>query len=136
MKFLLDTNVLSELLKLEPNPKVVGWMHENQEECALSSLTLAEMAAGLEKLSSGKRRNELSKELHFLQEDFADRILPFDEIAAWEWGRYVSETQQSGFNPPLIDSLIAAIAKANGLRIVTRNADDFPLLDIVNPFED
>jgi predicted nucleic acid-binding protein len=134
MKFLLDTNVLSELLKPEPDPNVVEWMQEHQLECAMSSLTLAEMAAGWEKLRSGKRRNELSKELSFLQEDFSARILPFDEIVAWEWARYLAETQAAGFNPPLIDSLIAATARANGLQVVTRNADDFPLMEIVDPF--
>ena len=134
MKYLLDTNVLSELLKGKPDPAVIEWMKIHQSVCAMSSLTLAEMAAGIEKLPEGKRRNALTKELSFLQEDFAEKILAVDEIVAWEWARHTTEAQKAGFNPALIDSLIAATAKANGLTIVTRNTTDFPLMQVINPF--
>jgi predicted nucleic acid-binding protein len=134
VKFLLDTNVLSELLKGRPDPAVIDWMRMHQSTCAMSSLTLAEMAAGVEKLPQGKRRNALTKEVSFLQEDFADSILAVDEMVAWEWARYTTEAQKAGFNPTLIDSLIAATAKANGLMVVTRNTADFPLMEVINPF--
>jgi toxin FitB len=134
VKYLLDTNILSELLKGKPDPALIEWIQIHQSSCALSSLTLAELAAGVEKLPQGKRRNALTKELTFLQEDFADRILSLDERAAWEWARYTTEAQRAGFNLTLIDSLIAAIAKANGLTVVTRNISDFPLMEVINPF--
>ena len=75
------------------------------------------------------------KRVRFLQEDFEDQILAFDESAAWEWARYIKETQQAGCSPPLLDSLIAATARAWGLKMVSRNVSDFPLMDVVNPFE-
>ena len=135
MTFLVDTNVLSELLKPNPDPRVVQWMRLNQVECALSALTLAEMAVGIEALVEGKRKSALLRQLRFLQEDFDDNILAFDERVAWEWARYVGEAEAIGFTPPLIDSLIAATARAWDLVMVTRNVDDFPLVDVVNPFE-
>lgn len=81
MKFLLDANVVSELLKPAPAPRVVQWMQDHQQESALCALTLAELARGVEQLPEGKRRNALATALRFLQEDYSDRILPFDEAA-------------------------------------------------------
>lgn len=136
MKYLLDSNVVSELLKQAPAPQVIAWMQEHQDESALGALTIAELAAGVEDLPEGKRKATLAKELRFLQEDYGDRILPFDEAAAWEWACYLSETKATGFVPPLMDSLIAAVARASGLKVVTRNVRDFPLVDTINPFEE
>jgi len=135
MKYLLDTNVLSELLKFAPAKGVVEWVRGNQDLCGMSALTLAEMAKGVALLPDGKRRNYLAKELLFLQEDYADRILPFDESAAWEWARYMVEVATAGYSPPLLDSLLAATAKAMDLIVVTRNVSDFPLIRLINPFD-
>ena len=135
MKFLLDTNVFSELLKPVPSPEVLAWMEVHQGDCGMSALTLAEMADGVESLPAGKRRNALTKALSFLQEDYAERILPFDERAAWEWARYLREAQDAGHSPPLLDSLIAATARTWGLKLVSRNEADFPLIEVLNPFE-
>jgi predicted nucleic acid-binding protein len=100
----------------------------------LCSIVLAELASGIELLHEGKRKSTLQKELRFIQEDYHGRILPFDEAAAWEWARYCRSLKDAGGTAPLADSQIAAIAKAWGLTVVTRNDADFPLLDIVNPF--
>ena len=135
MIYLLDTNVFSELLKPLPDPKIVEWLRVNQDECAMSALTLAEMAAGVEALPEGKRRHALAKELSFLQEDFAEQIIAFDEGVAWDWARYVTEAKQQGFSPPLMDSLIAATAISVGLIVATRNESDFPLMEVINPFD-
>ncbi|MBK8040473.1 MAG: PIN domain-containing protein [Verrucomicrobiaceae bacterium] len=135
MRYLLDTNVFSELLKSSPDPEVVRWFQIHQHECAMSAITLAEMAAGLETLPEGKRRSALARELRFLQEDFAEEILPFDQRTAWEWSRYIAASKQQGFKPPLMDSLIAATAVSEGLIVVTRNEADFPLLKVLNPFK-
>lgn len=134
MKYLLDANVISELLKPFPAPAVEEWLQLHDKEAAISALTLAEMAAGVEALPEGKRKSGLAKELRFLQEDHADRILPFDEAAAWEWARYCREVRATGFDPPLLDSLLAATARARGLKVATRNVDDFPLVEGANPF--
>lgn len=134
MKYLLDTNIVSELKKAEPDAGVVSWVAEYDSEIMLCAMVLAEIAAGIEALDPGKRKAGLLKELRFIQEDYRGRILPFDESAAWEWGRYIREIKDAGFTAPLLDSQIGAIARAWGLKLVTRNEVDFPLMDVVNPF--
>lgn len=135
MRYLIDTNIISEVMKPSPDPRVMAWIDEHQDECALSALTLAELAGGVESLPQEKRKSELMVKLRFLQEDYSDHILPFNDACAWEWARYCREARGKGLEPPVMDSLIAAIARANGLTIVTRNAADFPLMDVVNPFD-
>lgn len=134
MKYLLDTNIVSELMKAVPDPGVVAWVNEHDGDTMLSAMVLAELAAGIEALEDGKRKASLYREIGFVQEDYRERILPFDEAAAWEWARYVRLVKDAGFSPPLLDSQIAATARAWGLTVVTRNEADFPLMDVVNPF--
>lgn len=134
MKFLLDSNVVSELMKARPDEGVFEWMREHEDETMLCALVLAEIAAGIEALDEGKRKHALTTELRFIQEDYRDRILPFDESAAWEWARYSRLVSAAGFSPPLLDSQIAAIARAWSLTVVTRNESDFPMTEVVNPF--
>jgi toxin FitB len=135
VNYLLDTNIVSELMKAAPDPGVVAWVDEHDADTVLCSVVLAELASGIEALDDGKRKAALNKELRFIQEDYRERILPFDESAAWEWARYTRMVKDAGFAPPLLDSQIAATARAWGLKVVTRNEDDFPLMEIVNPFK-
>ena len=134
MRYLLDTNVISEVMKAVPEAGVEAWIHEHDEDSALSVIVLAELADGIESLADGKKKAALSRKLDFLQEDYADQILVFDEVCAWEWARYCREARQAGYSPPLLDSLIAATARVWGMTVVTRNESDFPLLEVVNPF--
>ncbi len=134
MTFLLDTNVISEMMMPLPDPGVMAWMTANQDECSLSAITLAEMARGVEALADGKRKNELTKRLAFLQEDYSDRILPVDEIVSWEWARYVNRIKAAGHAISVMDSLIAATALASRLTVVTRNTGDFLDVPTLNPF--
>ena len=134
MIYLLDTNILSEAMKPRPDSKVIGWLDAHQEESGISALTLAELARGVEAVADGKRKNELLRLLRFMQEDFADAILPFDEAAAWEWARYCKRANEEGRSVAVMDSLIAATALAYGLTIITRNIADFPGLAVIDPF--
>jgi hypothetical protein len=135
VKYLLDTNIVSELMKETPDDRVVTWVDGNDSDTVLCSLVLAELASGVESMDEGKRKSAVRRELRFIQEDYTGRILPFDESAAWEWARYTQKAKAAGFAPPLLDSEIAAIAAAWGLKVVTRNEDDFPLMEVVNPFK-
>ena len=135
MTWLLDTNVVSELMKAAPDPRVLEWVDRHDEGTVLCAVVLSEIAAGIEALPEGKRKAELMREARFIQEDYQERILPFDEAAAWEWARYVQQLKTGGHAPPLLDSQIAATARAWGLKVVTRNTADFPLMETVNPFE-
>lgn len=134
MRFLLDTNVLSEVMKPTPDLAVEEWLEQNDSECVLSVLVLAELADGIEALPEGKRKAGLARKLDFMREDFAEQTLVFDEACAWEWARYCNEARAIGVEPPVLDSLLAATARVWGFTLVTRNESDFPLMNVLNPF--
>ena len=125
MSYLLDTNTVSELTKERPAPSVVEWVRLNHQDCFLSAVTIGELVQGLELLPEGKKRRRLTQELRFLQEDYADRILPYDQFSAVEWGRLYAAARKQNRLLPLEDSLIEAIALSNELAVVTHNVGDF-----------
>ena len=91
MRFLLDTNIVSEAWKPLPSSTVQRWMSENGDECALSVITLAELHYGIEMLPFSKRRSSLERRISFLREDFSDTILPFALTEASAWSQYAAE---------------------------------------------
>ena len=121
-------------MKPQPDSKVIAWLNAHQEDSAISALTLAELARGAEAAADGKRKNELLLRLRFMQEDFADAILPFDDASAWEWARYCKRASEAGRSVTVMDSLIAATALVYDLTVVTRNIADFPGLTTIAPF--
>ena len=136
MSYLIDTNVLSELRRKEPNPRVVAWFEERPATTLyISVLTLGEIRKGIEALGKSKRKLKL---LDWLETElpafFSGRILPIDEEVADRWGRLLAA---AGRPLPAIDSLLAATALTHGLALVTRNVDDFPHpdLEIIDPWE-
>jgi len=131
VKWLLDTNSLSELTKPSPFPGLLNWLQANEEECALSTISIGEMTAGIEKLPDSKKRRRLERTLRFLREDYSGRIIDFTEGAAVEWGRLVAQACKSGRTLAVLDSQIEAIAVHFGLTVVTRNGSDFfnPVFD-------
>ena len=133
MRFLLDTNVVSELQKPAPSPKVLTWLTQNFTACAIPSVVMAEMWQGVRSAPSA-RRVALEAALESFEAQSGDAILAFDGAAARVWGTYVTsrgfQKQPKGY----ADSQIAAIAIANDLMVVTRNEDDFPGVATLNPF--
>jgi len=125
VSYLLDTNTVSELTKERPNAKVIVWLQGNHNDCFISAVTIGEMVKGIELLPDGKKRRRLTRELRFLQEDYQDRILAYDELAAVEWGRLYATAKKSNRLLPLEDSLIEAIALAYEMTVATHNAADF-----------
>lgn len=125
MSYLLDTNVVSELAGAAPAPRVVAWVRENHQDCFLSAVTIGELVKGVELMPEGKKRRRLAKELTFLQQDYRDRILAYDEAAAVQWGRLYAEAKRKNRLLSLEDSLIEATALNYGLTVATRNAKDF-----------
>jgi hypothetical protein len=139
MKYLLDTNVVSERIRPQPDEAVVAWLKEHTDDCALSVMTLGELFFGVERLAAGKRRNQLERKVRFLWEDWSDAILPLMESEAAEWGRYARLLEEEfGSNAlkqfDLRDTWIAATARVSALTIVTRNARHFPFCETLNPF--
>jgi len=124
--FLLDTNVLSELVRPKPNPKVVGWIEGTDEELLfLSVLTLGEIRRGIAALPKDARRLRLEAWLESgLRVRFSGRILPVDEAVADRWGAITAAAAAAGNPVPVIDALLAATAIHHNLALVTRNASD------------
>lgn len=136
---LLDTNVVSEPLRPGPHSAVLRWLDEQkQSDLFLCAPVLAELHYGVLCLPSGARQDRLVGWVRHVEEnEFADRILPFDRAASHEFGRVLTLRRRLGHVTGPMDALIAAIALTHGAVLATRNVDDFSGvgLDIVNPFE-
>ncbi|MBI4756742.1 MAG: type II toxin-antitoxin system VapC family toxin [Betaproteobacteria bacterium] len=137
MSYLVDTSVLSELRRRQPDSRVTEWFSRRPATTLfLSVLTLGEIRKGVEALPDGERRLRLLDWLEVeLPAFFAGRILSVDVAAAHRWGRLQA---QAGRSVPAIDSLLAATALHSGLVLVTRNVRDFmyPGLEVTNPWGD
>ena len=123
MKYLLDTCLISEMVKREPNQAVVNWLDEQDEQTLfLSVLNMGELQKGISKLPDGAKKVDLQEWVKVdLIERFAGRIIDIDLETALSWGRLHGKAEQSGDKLPVMDSLIAAIAATHGLVVVTRN---------------
>lgn len=137
MRYLLDTNIISNFTKPAPSESLVSWMAEqSDDDLYIASLTLAELRRGVLEKPSGMRRNQL--EAWFSgpqgpQSLFAGRILPFDERAGLAWAELMAEGRANGHPRSGLDTIIAAIAATNDCVVVTDNERDFPGIDIFNP---
>lgn len=126
MRYLLDTNVLSEAARPQPNGGVVEWLERRASlDLALSVLTLGEIRKGVALLAAGKRKRRLEDWLAVdLVRQFSGRVLSVDEAVALAWGGLAAEGRASGRELPVIDGLLLATAAVHGLTLVTRNERD------------
>lgn len=126
MSYLLDTCVLSEFRKPQPDANVMAWLGAQLEESLfLSALTVGEIQKGISLLPTSKRQKELDKWLESVIYRYDSRILPLDTKTLRQWGRLTGELEKIGRVLPFLDSLIAATALAHRLVLVTRNEKDF-----------
>ena len=126
MRFLLDTNVLSEMQRPQPNPQVLARLTATPpDDKFLSVITVGEITNGIEQMPPSKRRRELEEWLEEAERDFAARILPVDVDTARIWGEVTARAKAAGRVVPPADGLIAATAIRHGLHLVTRNTADF-----------
>lgn len=123
MRFLLDTNLLSETMRARPDAGVTAWMAEQPpRELAVSALTFGEIRSGIVRMQDGRRKMELSRWLFgTLPEQFAGRVLPVDDSVALEWGRLTAQAEQRGRTMHPVDALLVATALVRDLILVTRN---------------
>lgn len=138
MSFLLDTNVISEWVRPRPEPKVVRWLAEADEDrLFLSVLTFTEIRQGIEEMATGARRDALNRWLeNDLRERFHARILQVDLTIAESCGTMLAQRKRAGIGMGVIDALFAATAAAKDLILVTRNTKHFAGLNIelLNPW--
>ena len=138
MSFLLDTNVVSEWVKPQPNAGVVSWLANVDEDGVfVSVVTLTEIRYGIERMTVGRRRKRLED---WLQDEvplrFEGRILPIDEAVADASGRVAARSEAAGQPIDAIDTFLAATAEVYRLTLVTRNQSDFEavLKTTLNPW--
>ena len=127
MSFLLDTSVISELVRKRPHPPVLEWVGAQDEASLyLSVITIGELEKGIARLPASPRKSGLQAWVRRdLVERFGGRVLPADIRVATRWGALTGEAEKRGEPLPVIDSLIAATALVHGFVIVTRNVKDF-----------
>lgn len=136
---LLDTNILSELMRPAPAPVIGQWMARlGETPLATTAITISEIAFGLERLEDGRRKDDLIARFdQFIAPGGDLTILPFDEDAALICGQYRALRERQGLHAPPSDMMIAGIAGALGASLATRNAKDFSGLPItvINPWD-
>ncbi len=136
-RYLLDTNIISNVTKPAPSEPLIAWMSEQADEnLFIASLTVAEIWFGVLEKPAGKKRRQL--ESWFVGPEgpralFAGRILPFDEKASLIWARLMAEGTKAGRPRSALDMILAAIAEANNCIVVTDNEKDFKGLKFINP---
>ena len=136
---LLDTNVVSEVMKTQPAEAVVAWLNaQDSERLYVSAVTIGEITYGLRILPDGKRRSGLRERFErFVVLAFDQRVLAYDESAARVYGELMGDRKELGLPMSVPDGQIAAIARLNHLAVATRNVLDFEHcgIDVLNPFE-
>ena len=137
--YLLDTNCISEMVRLKPDPQVMRWMEAMDEGLVyLSVLTLGEIRKGLAGLAQGRRRAQLETWLEVeLPTRFRERVLPIDTAVADRWGLLSAQAKNRGAPLPIIDGLLAATALHYNLTVVSRNTNDFrhAQVEVLNPWK-
>ncbi|SCB58289.1 hypothetical protein GA0061105_104215 [Rhizobium aethiopicum] len=138
MRLLLDTNVLSEVTKLNPDVRVLGWLGGLDEDRSfISVVSVAEIRRGVTLMDKGRKRDVLADWLaRDLPQRFERRIIPVDEAVALVWGDLMGHAKRNGRGLSSMDGLIAATAIAHDLTLATRNTRDFQGfgIELVDPW--
>lgn len=137
MRYLLDTNILSNVTKPAPSEALLNWIGSQADsDLFIASLTVAEIRRGVLEKPAGKKRDQLESWFSGSegpQALFAGRILSFDEKAGLIWARLMAEGKSTSRPRSGLDAIIAAVAEANNCVVVTDNERDFEGIEIVNP---
>ncbi len=132
MKYLLDTCVISEYVKKQPNYQVIEWVdRQNEPNLFISIITIAEIKKGIIRIenSQPQRYQKLTKWLNTIEQRFRGRILPLSNKILYIWAKICGDAEAQGKKIPIMDSLIMATAYDYNLTIVTRNINDFKYSD-------
>lgn len=134
---ILDTNVLSELMRADPADEVVGWLRvQRGDDLCTTAVSVAEVRYGIARLPEGRRRTALRVAADDVFGSFAGAVLTFDEAAARHYGDVVVERERAGIPISGFDAQIAATCRSNQAALATRNTSDFAHLgiELINPW--
>ena len=135
----LDTNIVSELMREQPSPSVAEWIQSfDPNQFTITSITIAEIMRGLARMPEGKRRRKLKQSFDgFIHDAFSSKILAFDEQAAFLYGEISASREKKGLSVDPVDLMITAIAKYHNATIATRNVRDFEAcgIKLINPWK-
>ncbi len=136
--YLVDTCVISEVMKPKPNDAVVEWLCDNSNELRLSAITVKELYYGALRMDEGRRKDALITVIENIVWLYSEDIIPFDKRAAIICARIHNRAQREGFTPTIEDLEIAATCLGNDMTLVTRNVKDFDYLGVslFNPFDE
>jgi toxin FitB len=134
---LVDTNVWSELIRSEPDQKVVNWEAANGHLLWISTIVLAEFRARAFLMADGKRKEQIALAIEAIASQYSDRILDFDEPCSAQYGAVLLSARKTGFPIDAADAMIAATARAKGMMLATRNTKDFAGtgIELINPWD-
>lgn len=134
----LDTNVVSELLRREPDSGVVSWLESLGGDVAITAITLAELLAGVRRLPDGRRKLELEAAVAAAVEPYrgGHALLPFDDSCADAYAEILHERERAGLPIATADAQIAAICRTHGAACATRNTKDFVVtgVELIDPW--
>ena len=135
----LDTSVISELMRPAPNGGVRAWIDAKDPlDLAITTITVAEIRRGIVRLPDGRQRKRLEEKFSaFVEEAFADRLIVFDRAAAYVCGEVSAARERKGLHADAVDMMIAAIVKSTGAILATRNTSDFEQcgIELANPWQ-
>lgn len=133
----LDTNVLSEPLRADPDSRLLRWLDELRDPVAVTSISVGEILSGVRALPEGRRRGDLEYDVEERFVELAQLVLPYDEPAAREFALMHQSRRQAGRPLDVVDGMIAGICRSRRVPLATRNVRDFEGLgvDLINPWE-
>jgi len=139
MKVLMDTCVISELIKTSPDRNVLTWFESTKEEdIYISSLTLGEIEYGISRLPDGKKKNDIASWFRNVKDQLREHTVPVTSEIALKWGVIRANIQKKGYEISVVDGIIAATSICGNFTLATRNISDFRHvdMDIINPWVD
>ncbi|WP_160709999.1 type II toxin-antitoxin system VapC family toxin [Enterorhabdus sp. P55] len=137
MNYVVDTNVVSELMRPQPSENVIDWFYDHEGQVWLTSITVKELYFGMLRLPEGKRKERLRQAITSIVMDCSSKTYSFDAFSAFLCAELHEQALSQGKAPAIEDLMIAAICKRNDCALATRNVKDFDCLaiDVINPFE-
>ena len=137
MRYVVDTNIISEIFKPRPNDKTIDWMQDHVGSIYLTTITLLELYYGALRLPEGKRRRTLYEHIKVIAQDCKDNTFDFDSFSAYLCAEMRVKAQAAGRTPQIADLMIAAICKRHNAVLATHNTKDFDYLgiELIDPFD-